>query len=85
MIVSFRKRLTAEYLMEVNEYILETSDVTKEHEPRNESKNAKAANTRSDDIENLGTEILDAIGFPFDINIHRIFLFSMKHVRSLRI
>lgn len=40
VIVSFRKRLTAEYLMEVNEYILETSGVTKEHEPRNESKNA---------------------------------------------
>lgn len=34
VIVSFRKRLTAEYLMEVNEYILEISGVTKEHEPK---------------------------------------------------
>lgn len=48
---------TADYLMEVNEYILEISGITKEHEPKNESKNAKAANTRSDDLENLGTEI----------------------------
>ena len=39
---------TADYLMEVNEYILEISGITKEHEPKNESKNAKAANTRSD-------------------------------------
>lgn len=38
VIVSFRKRLTADYLMEVNEYILEISGVTKEHEPKNESK-----------------------------------------------
>ena len=67
VIVSFRKRLTAGYLMEVNEYILETSGVTKEHEPKNESKNAKAANTRSDDIENLGTEILDATCSPSNI------------------
>ena len=67
VIVSFRKRLTADYLMEVNEYILEISGVTKEHEPKNESKNAKAANTRSDDLENLGTEILDATCSPSNI------------------
>ena len=67
VIVSFRKRLTADYLMEVNEYILEISGVTKEHEPKNESKNAKAANTRSDDIENLGTAILDATCSPSNI------------------
>ena len=53
--------------MEVNEYILEISGVTKEHEPKNESKNAKAANTRSDDIENLGTAILDATCSPSNI------------------
>ena len=58
---------TADYLMEVNEYILEISGITKEHEPKNESKNAKAANTRSDDLENLGTEILDATCSPSNI------------------
>ena len=61
LIIQKRKKL------EVNEYILETSGVTKEHEPKNESKNAKAANTRSDDIENLGTEILDATCSPSNI------------------
>ena len=58
---------TADYLMEVNEYILEISGITKEHEPKNESKNEKAANTRSDDLENLGTEILDATCSPSNI------------------
>lgn len=67
VLVSFRKRLTADYLMEANEYILEISGVTKEHEIKNESRNAKAANTFSDDIENLGTEILDATCSPSNI------------------
>jgi len=60
VLVSFRKRLTADYLMEINRYILEISSVTKDHKEKNESRNAKAANTPSPDIENLGTEILDA-------------------------
>ena len=67
VLVSFRKRLTADYLMEVNEYILENSGVTKEHETKNESKNATVANTPSEDIENLGTEILDATCSPSNI------------------
>ena len=67
VMVSFRKRLAADYLMEVNEYILEISGITKVHELKNESKNAKAANTRSDDLENLGTEILDATYSPSNI------------------
>lgn len=67
VLVSFRKRLTADYLMEANEYILGISGVTKEHAPEKESKNAKAANTCSDDIENLGTEILDATCSPSNI------------------
>ena len=67
VLVSFRKRLTADYLMEVNEYILETGGVTKEHAAKKESKNAKAANTRSNDMENLGTEILDATCSPSNI------------------
>ena len=61
LIIQKRKKL------EVNEYILETSGVTKEHEPKNESKNAKAANTRSDDVEHLGTEILNAACPPSNI------------------
>ena len=61
LIIQKRKKL------EVNEYILETSGVTKEHEPKNESKNAKAANTRSDDVEHLGTEILNAACPPSSI------------------
>ena len=67
VLVSFRKRLTVDYLMEVNEYVLGISGVTKEHEGKKESKNAKAANTRSDDMENLGTEILDATCSPSNI------------------
>lgn len=71
VLVSFLKRLTAYYLMEANEYILEISGVTKEHETKNESKNesknAKAANTFSDDIENLGTEIPDSTCSPSNI------------------
>lgn len=67
VLVSFRKRLTAEYLMEVNEYILEVSGSTREHETENESKNAINANTPSQDIENLGTQILDASCSPSNI------------------
>lgn len=67
VLVSFRKRLTAEYLMEANEYILEISGSTREHKPENESKNAINANTPSKDIENLGTQILDASCSPSNI------------------
>ncbi len=67
VLVSFRKRLTAEFLMEANEYILEAADATDEHKPEKESKNAKAANTPSKDIENLGTDILDATCSPSNI------------------
>lgn len=67
VLVSFRKRLTADFLMEANEYILETAGATEEHKEKNESRNAKAANTPSRDIENLGTEILDATCSPSNI------------------
>lgn len=67
VLVEFRKRLTADCLMEANEYILEISSVTKEHKEENESRNAKAANTPSHDTENLGTEILDATCSPSNI------------------
>lgn len=67
VLVSFRKRLTADFLMEANEYILEVAGATQEHKGKNESRNAKAANTPSKDIENLGTEILDATCSPSNI------------------
>lgn len=67
VLVSFRKRLTADFLMEANEYVLEMADATDEHKGKNESRNAKAANTPSEDIENLGTEILDATCSPSNI------------------
>lgn len=63
-LVSFRKRLTADYLMKVNEYILENGSVLKEQEAANESGNAKAVNTSFEDIENLGKQIIDAAGSP---------------------
>lgn len=43
------------------------ADATDEHKGKNESRNAKAANTPSEDIENLGTEILDATCSPSNI------------------
>ena len=57
LIIQKRKKL------EVNEYILETSGVTKEHEPKNESKNAKAANTRSDGV--CQEKCVSFIKFPY--------------------
>lgn len=67
VLVSFRKRLSAEFLMEMNEYILEVSAPTREHEPGKESRNADSANTPSQDMENLGTQILDATCSPSNI------------------
>ena len=67
VLVSFRKRLSADFLMEANEYILEVAGATEEHKGKKESRNAKAANTPSEDIENLGTQILDATCSPSNI------------------
>ena len=67
VLVEFRKRLPADFLVEANEYILEVAGPTKEHTEENESRNAQAANTPSGDIENLGTEILDATCSPSNI------------------
>ncbi len=53
--------------MDANEYILGVADATNEHKPENESENAKATNVPSEDIENLGTEILDATCSPSNI------------------
>ena len=66
-LVGFRKRLSADFLMEANEYILEVAGTTEEHKEKKESRNAKAANTPSEEIENLGTQILDATCSPSNI------------------
>ncbi len=56
----FRKRMTADYLMEANKCIFENSNDTKEHETEMDNRSAKTVNMSSGDIENLGMEILDA-------------------------
>lgn len=66
-LVGFRKRLKADLLMEANEYILALAGPTEEHKGKNESRNAEAANAPSEDIENLGTGILDATCSPSNI------------------
>ena len=67
LLVAFRKRLSSDYLMEANEYILALASPTDEHAPKKESRNAKKANTASKEMENLGTEILDATCSPSNI------------------
>ncbi len=67
VLFSFRKRLSADFLMEANEYILEVAGPTQEHGGKNESRNAKTADTPSGDAESLGTEILDATCSPSNI------------------
>ena len=67
LLVSFRKRLTVDYLMEANEYILAVAAPTPEHNSKKESVNAKNANTASDELDNLGTSILDATCSPSNI------------------
>lgn len=67
LLTYFRKRITSDIVMDVNETYLETAPKTAEHESKKESKNAKAANAPSDEIENLGTAILDATCSPSNI------------------
>ena len=66
-LVSFRKRLSSELLMKVNDDYLETKDVTPEHIDDNESERAKEANTKTEDSDNLGTLIIDATCSPSNI------------------
>lgn len=58
-----RKHMTADYLMEVNECILENCGDTKEHE----TKNADAANLPSGGNGNFGRDILEAASSPSGI------------------
>jgi len=53
VLVNFRKRLTAEYFMEANEYILGVAGATNEHKPENESENAKAFSLLNEAKEKL--------------------------------
>ena len=66
-LVSFRKRLNAEFLMELNDQFLEGASVTPEHSEENESPRAKEANIAGDDDDNLGTLIIDATCSPSNI------------------
>lgn len=67
VLVTFRKRLNTEYLMEINEFLLSLCSETNEHTDERESANAIDANTPSDEVENLGTMILDATCSPSKI------------------
>lgn len=58
---SFRKQMTAAYLMEANECILETGREADGHEMENAGRSAGAANISSADVGNLGAEILGAV------------------------
>lgn len=65
-LVLFRKRLTADFLMKVNNLYLETACATNEHSEKNENDRAKEAKTESE-YGNLGTAILDATVSPSNI------------------
>lgn len=73
-LVYFRKRLTAEMLMEINERLLENANPTTEHSEENESNRAAYANTPEEDRDNLGTMIMDATCSPSNIRYPMDFL-----------
>lgn len=66
-LVNFRKHLPVEMLIEANEIILSVCGETAEHSNSNEGKNAAAAKTPDEEVENLGTAILDATCSPSNI------------------
>lgn len=66
-LVNFRKRLSAEFLMEINEMYLEHKQATPEHFSENESDRAMAANESEEEKDNLGTLIIDATCSPSNI------------------
>ena len=66
-LVNFRKRLSAEFLMEINEMYLEHKQVTPEHFSENESDRAMEANESEEEKDNLGTLIIDATCSPSNI------------------
>ena len=66
-LVSFRKRINIDFLITVNDMILEESGATNEHNPQNENARAKKAAKESDENGNLGTTIIDASVSPMNI------------------
>ncbi len=66
-LVSFRKRINTDFLMTLNEMILEESGVTNEHTPENENSRAKQVAAEADENGNLGTTIIDATVSPMNI------------------
>lgn len=66
-LVSFRKRLTLEFINIANESWLDEAGSTAEHSDENESKRAKDAKNQDTDSENFGTAILDATCSPSNI------------------
>lgn len=71
-LVLFRKRLSADFLMKVNDLYLETACATREHSAENENSRAKEAATE-DGYGNLGTAILDATVSPSNIRFPQDF------------
>ena len=72
-LVTFRKRLSSEFLMEINDMYLENAAVTPEHAKENESIRATEANEQSEDTDNLGTLIIDATCSPSNIRFPQDF------------
>ena len=66
-LVGFRKRINIDFLMAVNDMILEESGATNEHSPENENARAKKAAKEPDENGNLGTTIIDASVSPMNI------------------
>ena len=66
-LVGFRKRLSASFLMEINDMYLQNADATPEHADGKESIRAKEANEPREGPDNLGTLIIDATCSPSNI------------------
>ena len=74
VLVSLRRRLNVDYLIQANDIILSKCDKTKEHKEDNESEAAQKANAKTDDIDNLGTTIIDATCSPSNIKYPQDFV-----------
>lgn len=66
-LVGFRKRMDVDFLMMVNDVILEKSEATNEHKGSNENVRARQASKGLDENGNLGTTIIDATVSPMNI------------------
>ena len=66
-LVYFRKRINVDFLVKINDIILERSRPTAEHIEDNENDRAKKAAEAPDEYGNVGTEILDATVSPSNI------------------